>query len=556
MTLASRKVHTPVIAKIILLCGFPADSTMVRYIEQQGWTELKHATTIGVAEIKDFFTTRSNGTYDAKPMLVHLRMFKVFLLFYMRKGREFSTSLDEDDVLDITKAEFKAYCGSTDYFADLAAASSAWMSTANPAADTSAWMSTANPAADNSAWMSTANPAAVSSTTMTPANPRNDASATGVVSMMGSIPAQELRQDVSRDKTDCADLNDERKRAVYKAATSSDDQNYPFYGILDGENEVVNVDTKISDIVAQVTNTNCFGTQQGNFYGNSDSNFLPHEEWNKIPEKAPAIKDDSPDDTVLPVYMTVHGSDKSPGDIRQVLARNRPPNNYKSRKRKTNSSVSSTFQVGDVTYYYSVLDLVQRYQRLSPFGGETASASNYFGNKDLFDDGNPIVKRRMVAIEPKDMIGRKFLLDDGDDDQLFRDQVIQVKVKWANGESKREPLDFIAMDDPMTCTEYTKKRGLLNPTERNRFGTEFMEDDVGADKNAKSLSTSQESSYLLMQVSNCLKFCFTLRGTSRATVYLLNMIYLDVSLLINCVHRITVSKFRENSSLHRKCHNF
>jgi hypothetical protein len=39
-TMATPKVHKLVIAKIILFCGFPDDSTMVKYIDQQDWKEL------------------------------------------------------------------------------------------------------------------------------------------------------------------------------------------------------------------------------------------------------------------------------------------------------------------------------------------------------------------------------------------------------------------------------------------------------------------------------------------------------------------------------------
>jgi hypothetical protein len=53
---ATGGTHTPVIAKIISLCGFPVDSTMVRYIDQQEWTELEHVTSIAVGEIKGFVT--------------------------------------------------------------------------------------------------------------------------------------------------------------------------------------------------------------------------------------------------------------------------------------------------------------------------------------------------------------------------------------------------------------------------------------------------------------------------------------------------------------------
>jgi hypothetical protein len=41
-------VCSPIIAYIIKLCKFPEDSKMVEYIDQQGWTELIHATTIGL----------------------------------------------------------------------------------------------------------------------------------------------------------------------------------------------------------------------------------------------------------------------------------------------------------------------------------------------------------------------------------------------------------------------------------------------------------------------------------------------------------------------------
>jgi hypothetical protein len=51
-----RETGTIIIAKIISLCGFTVEPTMVRYMDQQGWTELEHVTTIGVDEVNDFFT--------------------------------------------------------------------------------------------------------------------------------------------------------------------------------------------------------------------------------------------------------------------------------------------------------------------------------------------------------------------------------------------------------------------------------------------------------------------------------------------------------------------
>ena len=49
-------VRSRIVEFIIKLCKFPEDSTMVAYIDQQGWTELIHITTIGLDEVKDFHT--------------------------------------------------------------------------------------------------------------------------------------------------------------------------------------------------------------------------------------------------------------------------------------------------------------------------------------------------------------------------------------------------------------------------------------------------------------------------------------------------------------------
>jgi hypothetical protein len=101
-------VFTPVIAKIVALCGLPAYSTIVKFIEQQEWSELMDLNevrdfhTVPNNEVKYFHTVLNDGNYDAKPMMIHLRMFKAFLMFYTRKCHELSTTLDEHDVMDFT----------------------------------------------------------------------------------------------------------------------------------------------------------------------------------------------------------------------------------------------------------------------------------------------------------------------------------------------------------------------------------------------------------------------------------------------------------------------
>jgi hypothetical protein len=111
----------PVIDHIINLCGFPDDSTMVEYIKQQGWTELTDVVTIQLDEVADFRTNNDDGSYKAKPMAHHIRKFKGFLLFYNRKCQELSSILDEEDVLEISKARFNEYLGSPSYHSDLQA---------------------------------------------------------------------------------------------------------------------------------------------------------------------------------------------------------------------------------------------------------------------------------------------------------------------------------------------------------------------------------------------------------------------------------------------------
>jgi hypothetical protein len=73
-----------VIVHIFDICGFPNDSTMVEYIQRQGWSELTNVVTIQLDEVSDFQTSNNDGSYKAKPMAHHIRMFIGFLLFYLQ----------------------------------------------------------------------------------------------------------------------------------------------------------------------------------------------------------------------------------------------------------------------------------------------------------------------------------------------------------------------------------------------------------------------------------------------------------------------------------------
>jgi hypothetical protein len=115
------KASMSIIDHIIDICGFSEDSTMTEFIKQQGWTELSDVVTVSLEEVADFRTVKDDGSYKAKPLAHHVRKFKGFLLFYNRQCQELSTTLDEEDVLDITKAKLNDYLGSPKYHEDLQA---------------------------------------------------------------------------------------------------------------------------------------------------------------------------------------------------------------------------------------------------------------------------------------------------------------------------------------------------------------------------------------------------------------------------------------------------
>jgi hypothetical protein len=107
-------------SRTLSLCDIPDDKVLVELINQQKWTKLFHVTTIGIDKVKDFYATRRDGNFEAKPMMIHICIFKCFLLFYKRTRCEGSSILTEADVMNFTKTAFHGYCGSDDYAVDLA----------------------------------------------------------------------------------------------------------------------------------------------------------------------------------------------------------------------------------------------------------------------------------------------------------------------------------------------------------------------------------------------------------------------------------------------------
>jgi hypothetical protein len=109
------KASTSVIDHIIYLCGFPDDSTMVKFIKNKLWTDLSDVISLSLDDTNDFKTVN----YVTDPLAHHVRKFRGFLVYYLRKCHELSSDLDKDDVIMITKKEFTSYCGSLDYHSDM-----------------------------------------------------------------------------------------------------------------------------------------------------------------------------------------------------------------------------------------------------------------------------------------------------------------------------------------------------------------------------------------------------------------------------------------------------
>jgi Reverse transcriptase (RNA-dependent DNA polymerase) len=126
----------------------------------------------------------------------------------------------------------------------------------------------------------------------------------------------------------------------------------------------------------------------------------------------------------------------------------------------------------------SALSPDKRNQRLSPLGGETAS--NYLGDKMFIrsrsenpDKGNtlddsPNVKQRMVTIDPKDLIGRTFLMDSEEDGQRFRARVVRAVVdKEEELKKGLEYMKFICEVPNSTVDEILTYNDILDHIEKD-----------------------------------------------------------------------------------------
>jgi hypothetical protein len=100
---------------------------------------LERVITIGVDEVKDFFTVCSDGFFQAKPLLIHLRMLKAFSLSHMQTGQELFTALKDDDNLNMKKAKTTNYCFLANYFTGVVTFGSTVMAQTSPKIDANTW---------------------------------------------------------------------------------------------------------------------------------------------------------------------------------------------------------------------------------------------------------------------------------------------------------------------------------------------------------------------------------------------------------------------------------
>jgi hypothetical protein len=54
-------------------------------------------------------------------------------------------------------------------------------------------------------------------------------------------------------------------------------------------------------------------------------------------------------------------------------------------------------------------------------------------------------------------------------DKYYKESTYNVLVKWDTGETTYEPLDIITQDGPVTCTDDTKQKNLLDTSGWRRF---------------------------------------------------------------------------------------
>jgi hypothetical protein len=117
------------------------------------------------------------------------------------------------------------------------------------------------------------------------------------------------------------------------------------------------------------------------------------------------------------------------------------------------------------------LDPTLRHKRLAPLGGESNHVDDKMFVRSKSDikstNDGPSVPRRMVTIDPKDLIGRTFLKDSEADGQRFRARIVRAIVEH-DADLKRDPqhVKFLCDVDGDTADEIYTYNQVLDFIER------------------------------------------------------------------------------------------
>ena len=81
-------------------------------------------------------------------------------------------------------------------------------------------------------------------------------------------------------------------------------------------------------------------------------------------------------------------------------------------------------------------------------------------NNDIDNDSEQLYKFRCT-------IAHQGPLQSSDKD--YKGSSFNMLIEWDTGETKYEPLDLIASDDPVTCAEYAQRNNLIDTPGWKRF---------------------------------------------------------------------------------------
>jgi hypothetical protein len=76
---------------------------MVENFNQYSWTDIADIAMLTMQEADELHSTNSDGSNKAKAMFFHLRQFNGFLIYYNKNYCDLSTTINDEDVLSITK---------------------------------------------------------------------------------------------------------------------------------------------------------------------------------------------------------------------------------------------------------------------------------------------------------------------------------------------------------------------------------------------------------------------------------------------------------------------